>query len=57
VETKGILKVDVTVGGVTHKAGTEASFPAQYGLEACFESSPAPKPVKNETPKDGGESE
>ena len=32
----GILKEDVTINGVTHKAGTEITVPAQYGLQEYF---------------------
>jgi hypothetical protein len=50
MENLGVLKVDVTVHGITYKKGERASFPVQYGLAECFEDH---KEIK--TPIDGKE--
>lgn len=33
----GVLKKDVTLNGITYKAGETISIPVQYGLDEYFE--------------------
>jgi len=42
----GILKEDVTIDGITHKAGTEITVPVQLGLSEYFKAIRQPEKNK-----------